>query len=175
LRAIDVPTGLRAERYGDRRQPDAGDFVAVGIDGAHSGAVDIVDPRRRVDPVDGGTISLPPGGTAKPDTAGIVMVSAVTAVPTAIRGTQFGGGTIAFATHSSSARNNAHNAGAALCVLRGLTQGPGSDRRGADPVERWHSREGYDKNISDLRRIRCRKSPLESGEKIWPFGFLARS
>ncbi len=51
LRAVDVPTGVGAERNRDRRQSDAGDFVAVGVYGAHSRAVDVVDPRRRVDPI----------------------------------------------------------------------------------------------------------------------------
>jgi len=52
LRAVDVPPGVGAERYGDRRQADAGGLVAVRDDRAHSGAVDIVDSRRRVDTID---------------------------------------------------------------------------------------------------------------------------
>jgi hypothetical protein len=49
----------------------------------------------------------------------------MTAVPSVILGTRLGGGAIPLVTHSSSARNNARNAGVALCGLRGLTQGPG--------------------------------------------------
>jgi len=38
-------TGLGAERHPDRRQSDAGNPVAVGIDRAHPDAMDIVDRR----------------------------------------------------------------------------------------------------------------------------------
>src|SRR5215472_7425661 len=52
LRAVDVPPRMGAKWYRDLRQPDAGDLVAVGVDRADARAVDIVDPRRRVDPID---------------------------------------------------------------------------------------------------------------------------
>src|SRR5205085_5069529 len=73
----------------------------------------------------GGTMGLAPGAWAKPRTAGIRMLSAGTAVPSATLGTRLGGGAVPFLTHSSSARKSARNAGVALCGLRGLTQGPG--------------------------------------------------
>jgi hypothetical protein len=51
LRPVEIPPGVGAERHRDRRQPEAGDFVAVDVDRAYPGAVDIVDPRRWVDPI----------------------------------------------------------------------------------------------------------------------------
>src|SRR5271167_4013196 len=74
---------------------------------------------------------------AKPGTAGISMLSAVTAVPSAIRGTRLGGGAVPLVTHSSSAANNARRAGVALC---GVRVGAGAVLRAGnqvDPDIRW--------------------------------------
>jgi hypothetical protein len=85
----------------------------------------------------GGTIWLAPGATAKPGTAGILMVSAMTAVPSATLGTRLCGGAVPFVTHSSSATHNARRAGVAPCGLRGLTQGPGLGSAPGRPPPCW--------------------------------------
>ena len=73
---------LLIKRHRDRRQADAGDLVAVGVDGHDARAVEIVEAGRRVDPINGSADAVGTGNQSRASSAGIATLPASTAVPT---------------------------------------------------------------------------------------------